>query len=243
MYDSWQAPRLVKNPQVPSFGELSDWMEQVDDADDPLVRVESRLPPSTVTAWESQFGRAYLKSRNITKEQSEFYGLLYTPEGYFGRRVLVPVCNFFGEYRTFVARAIDKDAEKKYLYPKGCKISTLLYNLHHMGMRAGAQRKRPVWLVEGVFDAIHCAPLAVATFGKHISDSQIRLLRRLDPTYVVLLWDWDAWHETPALSNDAVWRIGQYFDTYLVQLPKENSDPTNYTMPELFRLVKNARGV
>jgi hypothetical protein len=225
---------------MPTFDDLYKWMEVVDEPYERSRASESLIPPGTVLAWESQLAREYLRSRNIEQSQCEHFGLLYCPEGYFGRRVLFPICDYFGEYKTFVARAIDPDAEKKYLFPKGCKTSTLLYNIHNITLR-GNGRHRPVWITEGVFDAIHCSPLAVATFGKHITDSQVRLLRKLGPSYVVLLWDWDAWHETPELWNKVVWTIGQHLDVYGVKLPEPNTDPTNYSLPELYKLVREAR--
>jgi hypothetical protein len=229
---------LARDAPMPTFDDLDKWMEVVEDPYEVSRPSESVIPTGTVLAWESQWGRAYLQSRGIDKFHCEHFGLLYCPEGYFGRRVLVPICDYFGEYKTFVARSIDKDAEKKYLFPKGCKTSTLLYNIHNISQR---DKQRPVWITEGVFDAMHCSPLAVATFGKHITDSQVRLLRKLGPSYVVLLWDWDAWHNTPELWQKAVWKLNEHFDVVQIRLPEPNTDPTNYPFYELYRLVKEAR--
>src|SRR5205823_3825762 len=150
----------------------------------------------------------------LSKQAIERFALLYCPEGYFSRRVLIPVCNRFGDYRTFVTRAIDATPEKKYLYPKGTMMGQLLYNLHYI-------RQQTVWLVEGCFDAIHCFPYAVASFGKKISEAQIRLLRLHGITRVFVFYDAESWQMTPELHQKTVDRLRSYFFTYDMRLPKD----------------------
>jgi hypothetical protein len=138
-----------------------------------------------------------------------------------------PVFDRQGNYRTFVSRAIDSHAEKKYLFPKGAAISHLLYNLHFI-------QGSSVWLTEGIFDAIHCYPHAVATFGKYLSAFQLMLLRLHGIDTVYLLWDAEAWQQSPDLWNRAVTQLKNYFFTYPVKLARDT--PTEYTLHELKQL-------
>lgn len=221
---------------VPSLDQLSDQLTDLQRHQIRVERRESLLPKGTCIAWDNVEARHYLKSRRIFRAQAESFGLLYAPEGYFARRVLIPICDYFGEFCTFVARAIDPGAQKKYLFPRGCRASSLLFNAHQVA----SCRLDTVWITEGVFDAIHCSPMAVATFGKHISDSQIRVLRHMRPKAVVLLWDWDAWAKTPDLWGEAVLRLKKYFQTFPVKLPRPDSDPTDYFRSALMAMVDEA---
>jgi hypothetical protein len=235
-YTKGEPAQVFRTERLPSFEDLGRDLEEVGDGMTAPIVFESLIPYGTMLAWESPEARLYLQEkRGLTKEQVEFSGLLYTPEGYFGRRVLVPICDSLGEYQTFVARAIDPHVDRKYLFPKGSHVSKLLYGGHFF-----TRYRSVIWLVEGVFDAIHCAPMALATFGKHISESQINLLRHLGPERIVLLWDWDAWAITPDLWQRAVERLREYFDVVEVKLPRVHTDPTDYPLYSLHRLIRDA---
>lgn len=192
----------------------------------------SRLPEGVIPAYQHRRARHYLESRQLTKSTMQKFALLYCPDGYYRDRIIIPVCDRQGNYRTFVARAIDSSAPKKYLFPRGSSVSRLVYNLHFV-------RRSAVWLTEGVFDAIHCYPYGVATFGKHISDFQMMLLRLHHVTTVYLLWDAEAWEETPDLWQQAVRRLKSWFFVYQVKLPADT--PTEYALTSLKGLCRQTR--
>lgn len=202
--------------------------------DTPRPRLQrlSPLPAEVIPAYKHKRARHYLESRQVSLQEMKKFALLYCPDGYFQDRIIIPVCDRKGNYRTFVSRAIESTAEKKYLFPKGSTVSRLLYNLHFV-------TRRSVWLTEGVFDAIHCFPYAVATFGKHISDYQMLLLRLHHIDTVYLLWDHDAWQATPELWQRAVARLRAYFFTYQVKLPADT--PTEYDVDSLKALCRKSR--
>lgn len=192
----------------------------------------SPLPAEAVPAHTHPRARRYLQSRHLTTQAMEDFAFLYCPRGesYWQDRIIAPVFDRKANYRTFVARAIDSRAEKRYLYPKGSSMSSLLYNLHFM--RPGAA----VWLTEGIFDALHCFPHAVATFGKHLSDAQIDQLRMHRIDSVVLLFDAEAWQQTPELWERAVKKLQAHFFTYPLKLPSDT--PTEYALTDLKRMVR-----
>lgn len=190
------------------------------------------VPAEVVPAYTDQRARRYLKSRHLSVQAMQEFAFLYCPRGesYWQDRVIAPVFDRKGNYRMFVARAIDPLAPKRYLYPKGSSAGSLLYNLHFM--RPGAT----VWITEGIFDALHCFPHAVASFGKNLSDHQISQLRMHGVASVVLLFDAEAWQETPELWHRALGKLRRHFFTYGVKLPHDT--PTEYPIKDLKRMVR-----
>lgn len=194
----------------------------------------SQLPEDCVPAFQSKKAKEYLQTRNINRHAVEQFGILFCRAGWYENRLIIPIFNHRKTYTTFVSRTIEDlklANRKKYEFPKSNGISHLLFNLCFFNQQS------TVWLVEGVFDAFHTFPYSVASFGKHISDQQIALLRMKGFTRVVLMWDWDAWQTTPDLWNMAVKRLKKFFFVSEVKLPKPNTDPTAYSLDELKMMV------
>lgn len=192
------------------------------------------LPRDCVHAWEHRRSREYLLSRSVNAEAVERFGLLYCQSGYYEDRIIIPVVDWRCRYRTFVARAVTPHhaLTRKYLYPRGSSIGSLLYNIHYF-----YGKKREVWLVEGIFDAIHCWPYAVCTFGKNLTKSQLMLLRASGIMEVYLLWDSDAWQNTPDKYEHVCRMLREYFIFHDVRL--KHDTPTEYAVEELKELCKS----
>lgn len=139
--------------------------------------------------------RHYLRSRGLRDETLWREARLGAcAEGHFASRVVVPVLSPDGEWRGFVARAWVKKHQVPYLYPKGMARRELLYN-HAALLR---QTDAPVFVVEGVMDALALWPDAVAVLGKP-SEPQILALAEA-PRPVVACLDGDAWQEGEELA-------------------------------------------
>lgn len=186
------------------------------------------LPSEAVPAHRHKAARAYLSSRGLSTDAMQRFALLYCPDGYFSQRVIVPICDRRGNYRSFAARAINPAVTPKYLYPKFSSTSSMLYNLHFI------KQTNRVMLVEGVFDSIHLESRAVASFGKQVSQAQINQLRLHGITHVTLLWDAEAWQNTPNLWARAVRRLSEYFFTFQIKLP--HSTPTEFSLDEILKI-------
>ena len=203
----------------------------------PAIQWPSALPESCIPAYKNPAALAYLRSRNLTIHDIKQFGILYCQEGWYIDRIIIPVFDHRKQYKTFVSRNVGPLGlhRKKYEYPKYCGISHLLFNLHFL---AG---KHTIWLTEGIFDALHTFPYSVATFGKHLSDTQMNLLKMHGCLRIVLMWDNDAHSVTPDLWKKAVARLKKYFFVTEVKLPLANTDPTNYTMEDLHSLVRKEK--
>lgn len=190
------------------------------------------VPADVIPAYTHPRARRYLKSRHVSVTDMQKFAFLYCPRGddYWQDRIIAPVFDRKGNYRTFVSRAIDPTVPKRYLYPKGSSMGSLLYNLHFV--KPGAT----VWITEGIFDALHCYPHAVASFGKNLSDNQILQLRMHGVSRVALLWDHEAWQQTPELWERAVQKLQKHFFTYQVKLP--HSTPTEWSLQALKQMVR-----
>jgi hypothetical protein len=135
----------------------------------------------------------YAKRRGVL-EAAVACGAGYCDEGFFAGRVVVPVVHDSGTWAGFVARTIREGVEPAYLYPRGMKRSTVLFNQAVL-----APSPEPVFVVEGVMDALWLWPDAVALLGKACSTEQAeRLVKARRPVVVAL--DGDAWREGMALA-------------------------------------------
>lgn len=113
--------------------------------------------------------------------------------GQFAGRVIVPVLGDDDAWLGWVGRTWYPCA-KAYTYPKGMQRGEVTY-------RGGILREvtdEPALVVEGVFDALHLWPRAVAVLGK-ASEKQMEALADASRPIVIVL-DGDAWMEALAMS-------------------------------------------
>ncbi|SRR6266436_4598937 len=201
---------------------------------------ESALPWSAVPAWTVRRARKHLRGRGFTKSSAERHGFLYCPRGYFRKRLLLPIFDERGRYRTFAARYLGSNSsirrEKKYIYPKHFAVSRILGYLH---THKAAKRGRFCILTEGLFDAIHLSPYSVCTFGTNLSDFQVRLLREARIKRIVVCWDHDkkrvARQNVRAAIKRARGKLRKYFDVVVLWLPNRGTDPVDYKPTQLFK--------
>lgn len=136
--------------------------------------------------------------RRVSPNMWTALGIGACATGRYAGRVVIPVYGPDEEtWLGWVARDYTARAARKYLYPAGMRTSQTLYNVAALG----AWTDRPVLVVEGVLDAIHHWPDAVAVFGKP-GEVHLDLLRACSRPVVFVL-DGDAWQEALALA----WRL------------------------------------
>jgi 5S rRNA maturation endonuclease (ribonuclease M5) len=101
--------------------------------------------------------------------------------------VTYPLRGTDGSILGVVRRALEPGDGPKYRYPKGVDVARLLFNYSHL-------RRDCVVLVEGALDAIalwNVGVEAFAIYGSRLSDHQVNLIDRIDPTYVFTAFDND----------------------------------------------------
>lgn len=172
----------------------------------------------------------YILSRGYSRKTMVDYHLGYCDnpdEWMVNGRLVIPVF-FKGEEIGWQARKINEEARgPKYYNSRGFPKSHVVYNFDV------ASRQEFVVLVEGVTDVWRIGAPAACTFGKGISESQMKLI---DST----------WKEKPVifmLDNDAEKESIKYFEqmkrihtspVLKVNVPPEYKDPGS-TPPEIIR--------
>jgi len=152
--------------------------------------------------------------------------------GYYDRfrdRVTFPIANLSNRTIAFGARALQPDAEPKYLnspetaiYHKG----RVLYGLSDT--RDAVRRQDCVLVVEGYMDLISLVQAGIqhvaATSGTALTEDHARLLARY-AHQVVLLFDGDAAGSTAAMRGLEI-LLGTDLDARVVSLPPEHDPDT-----------------
>ena len=165
--------------------------------------VEMHLPYELVPLWEypglrspaTKRARDYLAWRGVSLEVTEAARIGFCVTGDFAGRIIVPVfAGDTGEILGWVGRAIN-NAPLTYKYPKGPWRATALFNESALAVLTD----EPLFVVEGVFDALALWPHAVAVLGKPSVVQEVLLARSKRPIVSVL--DGDAWGEGFALAG------------------------------------------
>jgi hypothetical protein len=175
--------------------------------------------------------RKYLISRGIGEKIWKYAKIGVTFQGYFRRRIIVPVRDEHDLWVGFVSRIWDKSGRRKYNYPKGMKRDVfyddkLLYE----------DTDKPLLIVEGVFDALPYAGVAMACFGKPTKNHIEKL--KLAKRPIVMCLDGDAWKESYMISQRL--RFHGVNASFLRLPPGEdpNTVPKHWLLNEAFKLAK-----
>ncbi len=179
--------------------------------------------------------------KKFSGEALEKSGLFYTrrgtrPEqmGYrFRGRLMIPIRDYQGRVTAFTARQLeippqdDPSREAKYVNSPETPIfnkGSLLFNLDRARMEVGPDT--PFVMVEGQLDAIRCSSEGlkgvVAPQGTGITDRQIRLIKRYEPSVRCLL-DGDSAGQKAALRMLPI-TLAQGVETTFITLD-EGQDP------------------
>lgn len=200
----------------------------------------------------------YLDERGFLAETVKYFGFRFSQKGHFdfslagqarrqdySRRVIIPVYDLTGKLVTFQGRAIDSDAEKKYLFPPGLPgAGRYLYN----GQRAVGKRR--IVIGEGAMDVAAIKQsfdqdeafkdiVPVGSFGKSLSMSEsseqndqlsdLLRLKELGLEEITMMWDGEP-STIRAAVNVALQLKGYGFVTRVAALPL-NKDPNEVPSP------------
>lgn len=106
--------------------------------------------------------------------------------GNLGRRVLWPIYGGDNDLVSWVSRTIEPDTEPKYLNLPESDLKMTLWPYVE-------PYKRTAVIVEGIIDAYAVRRIpktsAYATFGKHVTEYQVDILKKWNTEKVILFWD------------------------------------------------------
>lgn len=138
--------------------------------------------------------RVYLERRGLPVEVGRAAKIGVVLTGHYRGRVVVPVFDSLGRVLVgWSARLYIESPFPKYLYPAGMNRREIVYN----GAALPRDTTDPIFVVEGVFDALALWPDAVACLGKPSAPQVDMLVASRRP--IVALLDGDAWRESLAL--------------------------------------------
>jgi DNA primase len=162
-----------------------------------IARFKLGYAPDSKSALKEQLAKAGFTSAEIAAS-----GVVITgddiPVSYdrFRHRVMFPICDLKGRVIAFGGRALDPNAQAKYLNSPETLLfhkGSVLFNAHNA--RKPAHDRRRIIVVEGYMDVIALSeagfPETVAPLGTALTEDQVRALWRITPE-PILCFDGDA---------------------------------------------------
>ena len=138
----------------------------------------------------------YVLSRGLSPKDIYRWRIMYSPEFKFRRRVIIPSLDISGNLNYYVARSIDESKKPKYMNSKISK-NEIIFN------EIDVNWKKPIVLVEGVFDAMKCRENTIPVLGSSLSKKSLlyqNLIR--NSCKVTLSLDPDLKEKCYSLAND-----------------------------------------
>lgn len=175
--------------------------------------------------WAKQ-AKAYLKSRNIDKDDVEKYNMGYCDRGPYSKMIIVPSYDSEGKLNYFTGRSFEKEPYSKYKNPQASR-DIIPFELF-------INWDVPLIICEGPFDALAIKRNAIPLFGKNIQTS---LMKKIVTSKVKKIYI--------ALDSDAMNRSLKYVEkfmnegkeVYLVDI--EDKDPSDLGFTEFTKLIQS----
>jgi DNA primase len=173
----------------------------------------------------------YLKSRGITDEMIERYGIGFCDKGDHSGRIVVPSYNKNGELNYYIARSWNPMSRAKYKNPEAEKDKIIFWeNL--------IDWNKDIFLVEGAFDGLFVNN-SIPMLGKHMSELLFETIYTKSKGDIIICLDADAWQNAiklyHELSGGDLWgRIK------LIKLPddKDIADLRGEIKDEYYHIIK-----
>lgn len=188
----------------------------------------------------------YLKGRGVTLEQIIEHNIAYTLESKcyksdnqttftFYNSIIFFTYNAQGEYVYWNTRSIVPTKMKTVNAPSSdvqYGKKDVLFNFNK------AKNQRLIVITEGVFDALTFHKYGIATFGKDVSENQIKLIKKYVPkeTNIYLMLDSDAYSYNIKVAGEL---YKMFPNTFVV--PHGEQDPNDLGTEKAFELIKKRR--
>jgi DNA primase len=184
-----------------------------------------------------QIGLEYLEGRGITAESIARWGLGWHPDE---KRLVIPAHDDRGTLRFLIRRAVKDSQWPKYLYSEGYPKTSLLFG----GLQTdlGMVQSRGLILVEGSFDTIklhqYGLTCAAAILGTGISPEQMRIVMKLRPKRIFLMFDRD----TAGVTNIslAAKLLARKYPLFVCRYPRGKFDPAELVKKEAWNSLMRA---
>ena len=173
----------------------------------------------------------YLKSRGITDEMIERYGIGFCDKGDHSGRIVVPSYNKNGELNYYIARSWNPMSKAKYKNPEAEKDKIIFWeNL--------IDWNKDIFLVEGAFDGLFLEN-SIPMLGKHMSELLFETLYMKAKGNITICLDSDAWENAVKLYHEL--NGGEMWGRIkLIKLPddKDIADLRGEIKDEYYHIIK-----
>lgn len=173
----------------------------------------------------------YLKSRGITDEMIERYGIGFCDKGDHSGRIVVPSYNKNGDLNYYIARSWNPMSKAKYKNPEAEKDKIIFWeNL--------IDWNKDIFLVEGAFDGLFLEN-SIPMLGKHMSELLFETLYMNAKGNITICLDSDAWENAVKLYHEL--NGGEMWGRIkLIKLPddKDIADLRGEIKDEYYRIIK-----
>jgi hypothetical protein len=178
----------------------------------------------------------YLDEREISASSISAFTIGWHAED---KRIVIPARDENGAIKFLIKRAVLKSQNPKYLYTEGFPKTSLLFGACHLDL--GMVKSRGLIVVEGSIDCIklhqHGLRNTVAILGTGISEEQRRIIARLRPKKITLMFDKDS----AGIHNiEIAAGLLRKYPLYVVRYPNGKTDPATLTAREANRSVERA---
>jgi hypothetical protein len=198
-----------------------------------LLRYETFIP---------QAGLEYLNDkRKISGKSISRWELGWCPDE---KRIVIPAKDETGMTRFLIKREILGSSSIKYLYSPekfetGWGKTDLLFGAGQIDR--GMLRSLGIVLVEGSLDVIRLSQVgvqnAVAILGSGISEQQRRIISRMRPVRIYLMFDRDS---SGIFNIESAGRMLRKYPLYVCRYPKGKGDPAELSRREAQRVIERA---
>ena len=154
----------------------------------------------------------YLKSRGITDEIIEKFGIGFCDRGSHMGRIVIPSYNKKGTLNYYVGRSWDPNSRAKYRNPEAEKDQIIFWE-------DLIDWNKDIYLVEGAFDGMFLDN-PVVMLGKHMSELLFETIYNNAKGNVIICLDGDAWENAVKLYHEL--NGGELWGKIkIVKLPKD----------------------
>lgn len=205
------------------FDELNSCLDVVypihDTQTDHILQLPSEfIPVHTMTKHDIsnpsiKSGLLYLRNRGITMNDIKRYNIGMCIDGDHKNRIIVPSYDAAGYLNYFVSRTFLKNEYIKYKNPRHAK-DIIPFDMY-------VNWQLPIYLVEGIFDAIAVKFNAIPLLGKSLSSTIKQRIIETRPPIVYIALDSDAIKSSIRIANEL---MGTGIDTSIIQL--NGKDPS-----------------
>jgi len=173
----------------------------------------------------------YLKSRGITDEMIEKFGIGFCDKGDHAGRIVIPSYDKKGELNYYIARSWNPMSRAKYKNPIAEKDKIIFWE-------SLIDWNKDVYLVEGAFDGLFLDN-AIPMLGKHMSELLFETIYQKAKGDIIICLDADAWQNSIKLYHEL--HGGDLWDRIkLIKLPDEKdiADLRGEIKDEYYHIIK-----